>query len=230
MDRVSRLHVGEYFNPEMGFVRRVGVNKTFANLRLQPRSRSILVRKYFVEGLYSNISRATTGQSESRDVQLTFRTRFRAATNSTSRSITRPSRFGCLSSAATSPLRPVLRIQSTIASFSLGNQRPVYGSVGVRRVGFIAGNSAPFPIPVVACRSPRSSRLSRHQYQLDHTEGRLLFSPFVREQYDVYVHALDVRQRVGTVQLQQRNRELQLALPVGVSAGERGVRRLLRRA
>jgi len=158
----SRLHVGEYFQSEMGFVRRVGVNKTFANLRFSPRSRSILVRKYFVEGLYSNISRATTGQSESRDVQLTFRTQFQSSDQLNLTSITRPSRSDALSSGPRRhPCARLLRIQSTNCVVLARNQRPVYGSVGVTAGRFYSGQQRAISYTGGRMSFTRSSRLSR---------------------------------------------------------------------
>ena len=49
--KVEHLHVGNHFNPEVGFLRRTDFSRTFTSLRFSPRPRSIkAVRKFTYQG------------------------------------------------------------------------------------------------------------------------------------------------------------------------------------
>jgi hypothetical protein len=68
--------VGENFNPEVGYVRRDDMRKSFGKFTLSPRPRSITgVRQFFFEGSIDYITNLA-GQLETREGQFNFQTRF----------------------------------------------------------------------------------------------------------------------------------------------------------
>jgi hypothetical protein len=66
--QLEHLMVGDDFNPEVGFVRRVDMRRNFGQLRFSPRPRrSKRVRKYFASGSFSYIENGA-GRLETRQV------------------------------------------------------------------------------------------------------------------------------------------------------------------
>ena len=63
---VQHLAIGDHFNPEVGFVRRDDMRRSFGQFRFSPRPKgNKYVRKYFWSGTYTNIENGT-GRLESR--------------------------------------------------------------------------------------------------------------------------------------------------------------------
>ena len=74
--QLERLYVGPHFNPEIGFVRRRDIRRTFGLFRFSPRpSRSKLVRKYSWAGSIAYVE-TTAGRVESRDRDAEFSVEF----------------------------------------------------------------------------------------------------------------------------------------------------------
>jgi hypothetical protein len=130
----ERLSVGENFNPEVGFVRRRGIDKTSASARFSPRPEGLaLVRQFDYQATFNYIT-DRNGRLESRDGSLSFNTGFEngdAFSVSYSReyeAIDRPFR---LAGQATIPVG-TYGFQSIQTSYSLGQQRRVSGTISLR--------------------------------------------------------------------------------------------------
>jgi hypothetical protein len=76
---VNHLRVGDNFNPEIGFVRRDDMRRTYASARFSPRPRNMRrVRKFGYEGSLAYVENGA-GQLETREARAEFRTEFQSS-------------------------------------------------------------------------------------------------------------------------------------------------------
>jgi hypothetical protein len=72
----GRLSVGEHFNPEVGFIRRVDFDKTYGTFRIYQRPKVAAIRRMFYQVYYEDTRGRTTGIRETDDLRGTFRIEF----------------------------------------------------------------------------------------------------------------------------------------------------------
>jgi hypothetical protein len=137
------LSVGRNFNPEVGFLRRLDFDKAAAVARFSPRPRQArTIRKHYYEASYSYITTGT-GRLESRAAGLAYRTEFQNS-----------DRFNLEYGRAYELLEAPFRIapgviipvggyswQTTSASYQLGTQRRINGTISLSTGSFYTGDS-----------------------------------------------------------------------------------------
>ena len=137
----ERLSVGENFNPELGFVRRRGIDKTSASARFSPRPEGLeFVRQFNYQASFNYIT-DRDGRLESRDGSLSFRTEFEngdAFNVSYSREYEVIARAFRVAGQVEIPVG-TYEFQSMRTSYQLGQQRRVSGTVSLRLGEFYDG-------------------------------------------------------------------------------------------
>ena len=139
---IEYLAVGEHFNPEVGFLRRTDFRKTAANLRFSPRPRTArLVRKYYYNGNFSYITTGT-GRLETRAAGANFRIEYQ---NGDNLNVDYDHSYELLESPfriATGVVIPVggYSFGQYSASYQLGQQRPISGTVSLSSGSFYTGD------------------------------------------------------------------------------------------
>ena len=142
--QVDHLVVGDNFNPEVGFLRRDDFRRTFATAQYSPRPAIDLVRQFTWGASVDYIETETTGQLATRFLQARFLTEFE---NSDRFSIDVQDSYELL----TAPFRiapgdgisiPVggYGFRDAFASYSLGGQRRVSGTLSLQRGEFFGGH------------------------------------------------------------------------------------------
>ena len=138
---VERLSIGDNFNPEVGFVRRRGIDKSAASARFSPRPQGLeLVRQFNYQADFTYIT-DRNGQLESRETNLSFRTELENGDSFTTRyvrefeAIERPFR---VAGQATIPVGNY-EFQSFQTNYQLGQQRRISGTVALRLGEFYDG-------------------------------------------------------------------------------------------
>ena len=133
--QVERLGVGRNFNPEMGFVRRHDIQKSYALARFSPRTtRFTSVRKFFVQGSFQHLENgAGRKELESLDAEaaIEFQSSDRLAVsyNRTSEFLPVPFR---IAPAATVPVGGY-NYDNVKLTFNIGQQRIFNGIASVER-------------------------------------------------------------------------------------------------
>jgi hypothetical protein len=144
--QLEHLLIGDNFNPEIGFVRRDDMRKSYALLRFSPRpAKSRLVRKYSWTGTASYIEN-TAGHLETRDLDGEFAIefhngdRFYAAGSGTYEFLPVPFRI------APQVILPVggYDYASVKVGYRLGQQRPQNADLSVEHGSFYSGNRTVF--------------------------------------------------------------------------------------
>jgi len=140
--QLERLRVGDNFNPEVGFLRRDNMRRTFGQFRFSPRPTSIkAVRKFSGVGTISYIENGA-GRMESRGLEGEFAAELQ---NSDRLSVGVSDTFDLL----TRPfdITPTVRIpvggynfKAVNAGFTFGQQRPVSGRLSAERGSFYNGH------------------------------------------------------------------------------------------
>ena len=140
---LERMKVGESFNPEVGFVRRPNVTRSYALARFSPRPQSLPgVRKVAWEASYDRFVNGD-GVLETRQVQGTFRTDFESSDaltvnyNSNFEFLDEPFR---LAPGVTLPSGEY-RFHDVQGTYALGPQRTASGNVGFRFGEFYSGTA-----------------------------------------------------------------------------------------
>jgi len=136
------LKVGDHFNPEVGFVRRDDFKRSFASAKFSPRPTSIKqVRQftwqgsleYFVNGAGSVESRQQTGLFS---VEFENSDRFSASANRNYELLVQPFK---IPGGSTVPIGGY-NFSDAQASYALGQQRRVSGTLGLQRGHFYDGD------------------------------------------------------------------------------------------
>ena len=228
---VERIVVGTDFNPEVGFLRRDDYERSFGSLRFSPRPRSIAaIRKFSWSGRLDYIT-DRAGVLETREAQGRFGIEFE---NSDTFDITYARSYEFLKE----PFRiaPGVTIpiggytfQDVRSSFSLGQQRRLSGTLSAQHGGFFSGDLTSLGFTGGRLEvTPQFSVEPGVSLNWIRPTGGKLHHRAGHHSSDVDGDAADVPQRPGPVQLQQRLAWREPAVPVGVSAGQRAVRRLQR--
>ena len=140
--RVEHLVVGDAFNPEIGFVRRDDMRRTFVSGRFSPRLvSSPIVRRFAWEGRVEYVE-TTAGQLATRHQSVSFSTEFQ---NSDRISVQAERQFEFLVqpfTVADGVTIPVggYDFDSVRASYTVGQQRRVSGQFLFERAGFFDGH------------------------------------------------------------------------------------------
>jgi hypothetical protein len=139
---LERLVVGEHFNPEVGFLRRPDIRRSFGNFRFSPRPQSSrLVRRYSYTALVDYIENGA-GQVDSRDfeggfaIEFNNSDRFNIGHTRTYELLVRPF-----------PITPAVTLpvggydgSRTRLAFTLGTQRTFSGTMWVEHGPFYSGD------------------------------------------------------------------------------------------
>jgi hypothetical protein len=140
--RADYLHVGEHFNPEVGFMRRTNFDQTSGELRFSPRPRRIkAVRKFTWE---SSVERIASGDGwlESGQVDGTFVAElensdsFRANVSRNFERLVRP--FAVARGVTIAP--GAYRFANARVSYAMGPHRRISGTVALQRGQFYDGH------------------------------------------------------------------------------------------
>ena len=150
--QVDYLRVGDNFNPEMGFRRRWDFRRTFATAQYSPRPRGIDAVRQFTFGGSLDYIETGSGAVETRIAQVRFQTEFE---NSDRISFDVQDNYELLawpfSLAPGASIAPgAYAFQDFFASYSMGPQRRVSGTLTLQAGGFYDGN-----ITSVGYRRPR---------------------------------------------------------------------------
>ena len=139
--QLDHLRVGSNFNPEMGFLRRADFRRTFATANYAPRPRSIESVRQFTFGGSLDYIETGAGTVETRIAQLRFQTEFengdRMGVDAQRSYELIPYAFPLGGDVSISPGH--YDFQDYYASYSIGAQRRVSGTVTFQRGGFYDG-------------------------------------------------------------------------------------------
>ena len=144
--QVDHLRVGDNFNPEIGFVRRDDFRRTFASAQYSPRPRSIEMIRQFTWGGSIDYFENGAGQVETRIEQARFQIAFE---NGDGFSLGAQRSYELLDRPF--PIAPGVTIpvgaydfQDALASYTMGTQRRLSGTVSIQRGGFFNGHITSF--------------------------------------------------------------------------------------
>ena len=139
--QLERLVIEENFNPEIGFVRRPDMRKSFASARFSPRPRSIAaIRKLSWQGSFNSIKN-NAGVLETREAQAQFgiefenTDRFSLGVTDTFEFLERP--FS-ITPGVTIPVGGY-DFQDVSVSYTVGQRRRLQGNVSVQHGTFFSG-------------------------------------------------------------------------------------------
>ena len=128
---IDHLKIGDAFNPEMGFVSRSNLRRTYGVIRYSPRPKIRGVRKLTWDARFDNIEGATLGNLQTRVGTGTFKIDFQNGdvfTAEFDRTQDRPDRAFALPGGVV--VQPgVYDYQQTLLTYALGSQRGVTGSL-----------------------------------------------------------------------------------------------------
>jgi len=142
--QAERLAVGEHFNPEVGFVRRLNFEKHFLSLRFSPRPKSgsmMSIRRFSYEARFAYLTTGTTSRLESRDAGAAFRIEFQNSDRLNvdyARLYDVPQRSFRVGN-VTIPVG-TYAYQQVAASYQLGQQRKVAGTLTLLRGTYYGGD------------------------------------------------------------------------------------------
>ena len=144
---LTRLFVGQNFNPEAGFVFRSDISRSRAQARFSPRPRgSRIVRKYTFQTEIDYFENASAGYVETRkriaqfDVDFQNSDKLELVYTDTLEGLVRPFE---IASGVTIPVG-TYPFGNLRTAFSLGQQRPISGTVFVEQGGFWEGDKTSF--------------------------------------------------------------------------------------
>ena len=139
--QLERLVIEENFNPEVGFVRRPDMRKSFASARFSPRPRSIAaIRKLSWQGSFNSIKN-NAGVLETREARAQFgiefenTDRFRLVVSDTFEFLERPF---LITPGVTIPVGGY-DFQDVSVSYTVGQRRRLQGNVSVQHGTFFSG-------------------------------------------------------------------------------------------
>jgi hypothetical protein len=132
--QIDHLLVGDSFNPEVGFLRRNDIRRTFAQAQFRPRPRSTVVRQYTFGASLDYVERSSTGQVESGVAQARFETEFHNSDRfvaDVQQNHERLRRTFQLTPADAIPVAGY-DFRDLFVAYSMGEQRPVSGTWSVQ--------------------------------------------------------------------------------------------------
>ena len=231
--QLDHLLVGDNFNPEIGFLRRDDFRRTFTTGKYSPRPRSIgAVRQFTLSGSLDYIENGA-GQVETRIAQARFETEFE---NSDRIGFDFQDNYELLvrpfpiASDVTIPVG-AYGFQDFFASYSMGGQRRFSGTFSLQRGGFFQRQHHGLRLPARPDRDHTAVLVrAGHLAQPDRPPGGDVHRDADAEPRDLYPDAPHVLRRPAAIQQRYQFAQYQPAASLGVSAGERAVRRLQRPA
>jgi hypothetical protein len=138
--QLERLHVDPLFSPDVGFLRRTDIRKSYAQARFSPRPRANrVIRKYFGVAQYTSVDdgagRLVTRLADGAfDIEFQSSDRFTAGVTDDYELLTRPFSVATVRIPAGG-----YRFTNGRVGYTLGQQRRLSGSVLVERGGFYGG-------------------------------------------------------------------------------------------
>ena len=140
--QVDHLLVGDNFNPEVGFVRRDDFRRTFVQAQFSPRPRALAMVRQFTWSSSLDYIESVSGKLETRIAQARFRTQFEnsdgfvADVQQSYEFLRQPFKI------APTVAIPVggYDFQDYFASYSMGPQRKLAGTVSIQRGEFFSGS------------------------------------------------------------------------------------------
>jgi hypothetical protein len=140
----ERLSVGANFNPEVGFARRRDIRKTMASARFSPRPENLpFIRQFSYQADFTYITTGV-GRLESRQTSLTFQSEFESGDSfnlSYAREYELLEKPFPIATGVTIPASGY-GFQNVTASYQLGQQRRVSGTMSITRGSFFGGTQA----------------------------------------------------------------------------------------
>ena len=142
--QVERLRVGRNFNPEIGFTRRLDIDKTYGLFRFSPRPKSKRIRKYTYQGSATLIETASIGRTDTRSFDGSFGIDYQSgdkiSVGATQTYEFIPAPFVI----SRGVVVPVAGYDYTNARFAytFGQQRKYFGSVSLDAGSFYGGHKA----------------------------------------------------------------------------------------
>ena len=232
--QIERMAIGDNFNPEVGFVRRDDMRKSYGQFRFSPRPASIdSIRRFSFTGSFDYIENGT-GRLETRELNGQFVTEFESGDRFnigyTSAHEFIPRRFR-LSSEVTVPTGEY--DNGTVrAGFQFRNRPRLSGSrLSLERGSFYGGDKTVLSVsPGRATVSPQFTFQPTFFDQFGGSPIRIFHDDARRVAGHVHAVAADVHQRLAAVQLPKPQCLVERPPPLGVPARQRVVRRLQRRA
>ena len=140
--QVDHLHVGDNFNPEIGFMRRWNFRRTFATGQFAPRPRGIEAVRQFVFGASLDYVETGSGAVETRIAQARFETELENSDRlafDVQRSYELLARDFTLAPDVTIPIGGY-DFQDFYAAYQMGPQRRLAGTFSVQHGGFFNGS------------------------------------------------------------------------------------------
>ena len=229
--QLEHLLVGDAFNPEVGFVRRRDMRRSFAEFRFSPRPRAIdWVRRFVGTGSFAYVENLA-GQVETRETLASFAIELDNSdvfTVGGLRSYEFLPRAFPISREVTLPVGGY-DFATVNASYDFGQQRPWSANVLAEHGTFYSGHKT--GLTISRGRASVTNQLSVEPMWsinwIDLAEGAFTTN-LVGTRGDLHDDAADVHERPSAVQLEPRRGVGQRPLPLGIPAGERAVRRLQR--
>ena len=230
--RAEVLKVGKAFNPEVGFLRRTDFTRSFASARFSPRPKAMrAVRKFTYEGLFEYFENGA-GEVESRQQTGRFNVEF---DNSDMFNVEANANYDLLLMPFSpapgvrfrrrlSLQRPADVLQHGPAAPAVGQYRPAGGRVLRRHDpgGVVLAGPLLDPQAVLG----RAARVD----QPGRAANGELHDAAVWRPHRLRLLAAHVRERAVAIQLRRSHLQQQRPLPLGISAGQRVLRGLDRRA
>jgi hypothetical protein len=159
---LEHLYIGDQFNPEVGFVRRDDMRRTFGSARFSPRPKaSTVVRRYVFTSSVDYIEN-TAGILESRDQEVAFETEFQSADRINVSAVSSFDRLFAPFRIAPGVIIPVgsYDFDTIRASYTLGPQKRWTGALSIERGSFYDGDQTALSGGWRLARSSQSSRVS----------------------------------------------------------------------
>ena len=231
--QLEHLLVGDDFNPEIGFVRRRDMRRSFGEFRFSPRPQSIdWVRRFLWTGSFAYVENLA-GAVETRETLASFGIELDNSDQlllSGMRSYEFLPRPFAISRDVTLPVRGY-DFANLGVGYNFGQQRRWSANVLAEHGSFYSGQKT--ALTVTRGRASLTDQFSvepLYSGQLDRSGGGRVHDQPARRAGHLYDDAADVHQRAGAVQLQPQRHVGQHPLPLGVPAGQRAVHRLQRGA
>jgi hypothetical protein len=141
--QIDHLLVGDAFNPEVGFLRRNDIRRTFTQAQYRPRPRSIsAVRQFTFGASLDYVERSSTGQVETGVAQARFETEFHNSDRfvaDVQQSHERLRQNFQLTPAVAVPVG-AYDFRDVLVGYSMGEQRPVSGTWAVQSGQYFDGH------------------------------------------------------------------------------------------
>jgi hypothetical protein len=179
--QVDHLLIGDNFNPEVGFLRRDGIRRTFTQAQYRPRPKSIAAVRQFTFGASLDYVRNSAGRVETGIAQARFETEFQNSdrfvvdVQHDHELLRQPFQ---LTSDVTIPIA-AYDFRDIFVAYSMGEQRPVSGTWSVERGQYFNG----------------------HITAISHQRGRIALTPQLSIQPGLSINRITLPEAAVTLKL-----------------------------